>query len=384
MGSDDLGRRIVCNSAALCVIYNVMKNIKIGSKKIGEGYPTYIIAEIGSNFDHSLERAKKLAKLAKDLGADAFKIQNFKAPKIVSDTGFKNMKVAFQSKWDKPVTEVYRAAEFPREWLQEISDYCKKIGIDFFSSPYDTEAVDLLENIGVKAHKIGSGEIDNLEFLQYVAKTGKPMIIGCGAATMKEVGEAVKTIRKAGNNKMVLLQCITNYPSPIADSNIKAMITIKNKFKVEIGYSDHTIGKEGGGDDPLNGITVPLAAVALGAKVIEKHFTDDRTRKGPDHPFAMDPNSFGKMVAGIRALEKALGVGEKKIMPSEKETVIIQRRGIYAAKNIDKGEKMTRDMLQLLRPAIGLRPSEIKRIIGKRTKKKILAGDSIKITDVVI
>lgn len=359
-----------------------LKSIKMGSKKIGEGFPTYIIAEIGSNFDGDIKRAKSLAKLSKDLGADAFKIQIFKAPKIVSDVGFKNMKVAFQAKWDRPVTEVYRQAEFPREWLQEISDYCRKIGIDFFSSPYDIEAVDIIEKLNTPAYKIGSGEVDNLEFLKYVAEKGKPVILACGAATMKEIGQAVATIKKTGNDKIVLLQCVTNYPSPMIDANINAMLTIKNKYGVEVGYSDHTIGQEGGGDDPLQGITVPLGAVALGARIIEKHLTDDRTRKGPDHPFAMDPNSFGKMVAGIRALEKALGTGEKKIMPSEQETVIIQRRGIYAIKDIKPGEKISRNMIEFLRPAVSLRPPEIRKILGKAAKKKILKGSPINLSDI--
>ena len=360
-----------------------MPDIKIGEKNIGAGYPTYIIAEVGSNFDGNLERAKYLANLAKETGADAYKIQNFLAPKIVSIKGFQNLQVSFQSKWDKPVVEVYRRAEFPREWLKELSEYCKKIGIDFFSSPYDIEAVKLLEEIDSPAYKIGSGEIDNLEFLEYVAHLGKPIILSCGATTLEEIENAVSVIRNTGNDQIVLLQCVTNYPSPIANANIRAMVAIKEKFGVEVGYSDHTIGPAGSGDDPLSGITVPLGAVALGAKVIEKHFTDDRTRKGPDHPFAMDIETFKKMVEGIKTLEKALGDGVKKVMPSEKETVIIQRRGIYAARNIEKGQIISREMVEFLRPAIGLRPPQINMILSKVAKHKILAGEPIALDDVV-
>jgi sialic acid synthase SpsE len=359
----------------------MMNDISIGSRKIGAGHPTYIIAEIGSNFDGDLGRAKSLAKLAKDLGADAYKIQNFSAPKIVSNAGFKNLQVAFQAKWDKPVVEVYRKAEFPREWIQEVADYCKEIGIDFFSSPYDIEAVDQLEAVGVPAHKIGSGEIDNLEFLAHIARTGKPMIIGCGASTMEEIEAAVKTIRAEGNENIVLLQCVTNYPSPIKDSNIRAMNALKDAFNVLVGYSDHTIGAAGGADDPLNGITVPLGAVALGGCVIEKHFTDDRTRKGPDHPFAMNPEEFKMMVDGIRAMEQALGDGEKKLMPSEAQTVIIQRRGIYAVKDIAPGQPITRDMVEFLRPAVGLRPPALGRVVGKTLNKAIPAGEPIREED---
>lgn len=357
--------------------------IKIGNKIIGKNQPAYIIAEVGSNFDGSLVRAKKLAKLAKDCGADAYKIQNFLAPKIVSSEGFKNLQIAFQAKWNKPVIETYRQAEFPRKWLRELSDYCQKIDIDFLSSPYDTEAVDLLEKIKIPAYKIGSGEIDNLQFLQYIAKKNKPIILGCGAATIKEIREAVDTIRQTNNNKIILLQCVTNYPSPIRDSNIRAMQTIQDKFKVLVGYSDHTIGKSGKGDDPLDGLTVPLGAVALGAVVIEKHFTDDTTRQGPDHPFAMSTEGFKKMVRGIRSMEQAIGNGKKEVMSSEQETVIIQRRGIYASKDIEKGEKISLAKVEFLRPATYLRPPQLNKVIGKKANLKIFAGEPIKLANLI-
>lgn len=354
---------------------SAQETITIGKRVIGPGHPSYIIAEIGSNFDGDLERAKMLAKKCKEAGADAYKIQNFLAPKIVSAEGFKNLQVAFQKKWDKPVVEVYKKAEFPREWVKELADYCKEIDIEFFSSPYDTDAVDLLEEIGVAAHKIGSGEIDNLEFLMYVAKTGKPIIIGTGSATNEEVAAAVKAIRSTGNNKIVLLQCVTNYPSPIIDANLKAMVTMGEEFEVLYGYSDHTINPEAGGDDPLAGITVPLGATALGSCLIEKHVTDDPSRTGPDHPFAMTiDKNFRDMVLGIRAMEAALGDGKKRLMDSEKETVVIQRRGIYAVKDIKVGEAITREALEYLRPAVGLRPPEIFSVVGKTATKDIKAG----------
>jgi len=359
-----------------------MSKIKIGDRNIGAGNPVYIIAEAGSNFDNDFDRAKHLAKLAKEVGANAYKIQNFLAPKIISKKGFQNLQVSFQAGWDQPVCEVYKKAEFPREWLKKLSEYCRKIGIDFLSSPYDLEAVDLLEELNIPAYKIGSGEIDNLEFLEYVARLNKPIILSCGATTLKEIKNAVSAIRNTNNNQIILLQCVTNYPSPIADANIRAMTTLKEKFGVEVGYSDHTVGKEGGGDDPLYGITIPLAAVALGATVIEKHFTDDRIRKGPDHPYAMDTKGFKKMVEGIRTLEKALGDGVKRIMSSEKETVIIQRRGIYADRNIEKGQKISRNMVEFLRPAIGLRPPEINKILSRVAKHKILVGEPITLDDI--
>ncbi len=360
-----------------CDIKN-MTTIKINNNVIGEGQPVYIIADVGSNFDGSLERAKMLAKLAKEAGADAFKIQNFLSSKLVSQKGFNGVKLAHQIKWEKPVAEVYKDAEFPREWLREFSDFCESIGIDFFSSPYDIDAVDELEKIGVPAYKIGSGEIDNLEFLRYIAQKQKPVILSCGASSKEEIWQALSVIREAGNQRIVLLQCATNYPSMLADSNLNAMISLKKEFGVEVGLSDHTIGKEGGGDDPLGGITAPMAMVALGGVVVEKHFTDDIKRKGNDHPFAMNAAAFKIMVDSIRSVEKVLGDGQKRVLNSEKETIIIQRRGIYAKENIKAGEIISRDKIEFLRPALFLRPPQITAILGKKAKHDILAGDPIK------
>lgn len=359
------------------------QSIRIGKKKVGPGHPTYIIAEVGSNFDGSLERAKRLAKMCKEAGADAFKIQNFSAPKIVSEAGFKNLKVAFQAKWKKPVVEVYRAAEFPHAWIGELAEYCRTIDIEFLSSPYDVESVDALKRVEIAAYKIGAGEIDNLEFISYVAKIGKPVILSAGAATLKETETALRTVRDAGNDKVVLLQCTTNYPSPMRDTNLKAMVVMRKNFGVVTGHSDHTIGVDDGGDDPLNGILVPIGVAALGGSVIEKHVTDDRSRTGPDHPFAITMDELNLMVRSVRSMEAALGDGKKQVMPSEKKTVIIQRRGMYAARDIEKGERIERDMIVLLRPAVGLRPHVLKRAIGKRVRRSIRSGQPIKAHDIL-
>lgn len=358
-------------------------SITIGKRIVGTGHPAYIIAEIGSNFDGDLDRAKALAKMCKEAGADAYKIQNFLAEKIVSEAGFKNLRVAHQAKWDKPVVEVYKKAEFPRAWLKELADYCASIDIDFFSSPYDTDAVDQLEAVGVPVYKMGSGEIDNLELLAYVAATKKPIILATGSATTEEVEAAVATIRAQGNNQIAVLQCITNYPSPVADANLRAMVALGERLGVPYGYSDHTTGRAGGGDDPLGGLTVPLGAVALGGSILEKHVTDDTSRSGPDHPFAMviDGN-FKSMIEATRALEAALGDGVKRVMPSEAETVIIQRRGFYATRAIAEGETITKESVQLLRPAIGLRPGEASILIGSKARRAIEAGAPILKDDV--
>ena len=355
--------------------------IKINNNIIGQGQPTYIIAEVGSNFDGSLDRAKMLAKMAKEAGANAYKIQNFLASKLVSQRGFEGLQVAHQAKWDKPADQVYREAEFPREWLKELSGYCREIGIDFLSAPYDKEAVDLLDEIGVPVFKFGAGEIDNIEFLEYAAKKGKPMIVSCGACTIEDVRRAVQAIKNAGNDQIILLQCITSYPTFMKNANLRAMVSLKEAFSFEVGYSDHTTGEKGGGDDPLEGITVPLASVALGGVVIEKHFTDDISRKGQDHSFALPIETFKKMVSAVRALENGMGDGVKKVEESEKETVVIMRRGIYAKEDIKEGEVFSKEKIEFLRPARFLRPPQVVELEGKKAERNISKGEPIKPDD---
>ena len=342
-----------------------MRKIKIGDCYIGDGEPVYIIAEIGSNFDGNLEQAKKLIDLAKEAGANAAKFQSFMPDKIIARKGF-STKVSFQAKWDKPVYEVYSEAMLPREWHRELASYCGEKNIQFLSAPYDREAVDLLSEIGVPAFKIGSGEIDNPPFLEYVAKKGKPIILGTGASTLGEVGEAVNTIRGAGNEDIVLLHCVTNYPSPIEEANIRAMLTLREAFQVPVGYSDHSPGS-----------VVPLGAVALGACVIEKHFTFDKARKGPDHPFAMDVPEMTAMIKDVRLLEKALGSAVKQVTLAEAETIVIQRRGLFARVDIPAGTSITPEMMEPLRPATGIPPKQIQMVIGKRTKVDIPQGEPI-------
>jgi len=343
-----------------------MKRIKIGDRWVGDGEQTYVIAEIGSNFDGSMERAKMLISLAKDCGADAVKFQCFTSDKIISKEGFDELKVGFQAKWKKSVSEVYKSAEFPREWHDELFHYANKKGLHFLSSPYDKEAVDILDELGVPAFKIGSGDITWHEMLKYIAKKGKPIILSVGASTIAEIDEAVKAIRLEGNNDFILLQCVTNYPSHFESANIRAMKAMGELFDALVGYSDHT---------PRT--VVPLGAVSLGACVIEKHFTDDKTRKGPDHPFAMDAKDFKEMVDSIRILEKALGSPVKDLYEEEKETVILQRRCLRAAKDIPKGSEITEDMIEVLRPLAkdALEPKYKEIIIGREAKEDMKKGD---------
>lgn len=344
-----------------------MKTINIDGRTVGDGQPVYIIAEIGSNFDNDIDRAKYLVDLAKKCGADAVKFQSFLADKIVSKEGFKGLQVGFQAKWKKPVYEIYKDAEFPREWHEEIANYCKKVGVTFFSAPYDKDAVDLLEKINVPVYKIGSGDITWLEMLEYIANKGKPIILGAGASNIDEIEEAVKIIRSTGNNDLILLQCVTNYPSTFDDANIKAMLELRKKFDCLVGYSDHTPGS-----------VVPLGMTALGGCVIEKHFTDDKTREGPDHPHSMDKEEFTFMVDSIRSLEKSLG-SEKDIYPEECETVILQRRCLRASEDIKKGTILNRELISVLRPAPedSIYPKHLEQIIGKKVKTDIKKGQHL-------
>ena len=343
-----------------------MKRIKLGDRWIGEGEPIYLIAEIGSNFNGSLERAKKLIDLAKSSGADAVKFQCFTADEIISKEGFEGLKLGFQAKWGKSVYQVYKDAEFPRQWHKELFDYAHKARIHFFSSPYDKEAVDILDDLGVPAFKIGSGDITWLEMVKYIASKGKPVILGAGASTVSEIDEAVKAIRSQGNQGIILLQCVMNYPSQFESANIRAMKAMGEMFNVFVGYSDHTAGS-----------VVPLGAVALGACVIEKHFTDDKTLVGPDHPFAMDGKDFKEMADSIRILEKALGSPVKDLYAEESETIILQRRCLRAAKDISAGEVITKDKVVVLRPLANncLAPKYENAIVGKKARSNLKKGE---------
>lgn len=347
------------------------KELKIGKKIIGENYPVYIIAEIGANFDQDINKAKKLIKAAKDCGADCAKFQSFKAEKIVSAGGFASMQLkGVHGSWGRPVHEVFRDAEFPREWHKEIKDYCDEIGIDFSTSPYDFEAVDLCEELNIPFIKIGSGEITWLEMLEYIAKKNFPMMLATGDATMAEIDEALQTIEATGNNKLLLMQCITNYPSKIESANINVLKTYETAFNILTGYSDHSPGP-----------VVALGSVALGAKVIEKHFTLSNEDIGPDHPHSMNVNEFKRMVDYIRELEEAMGSTRKLVVEEESETVYVQRRGLYAKHFIPTGKVIEQEDITVLRPALGIYPKYKNVIIGRKASKDIKEDSPIFWTD---
>lgn len=346
---------------------------KIGKHRVGGDNPTYFIADIAANHDGNLERAKLLIRMAAESGANAAKFQNFRAPEIVSDYGFRNLggQQSHQSAWKKSVVEVYAEASIPFEWTPELKAECDNVGIDYFSSPYDFDAIDMLDPY-VPAYKIGSGDITWLEVLEKMAKHGKPVILATGASMIGDVQRAVHTIYKHNLN-LVLMQCNTNYtadPKNYDHIHLRVLDTYRSMFpEAVLGLSDHTFGH-----------ATVLGAVALGARVIEKHFTDDNDRVGPDHKFAMNPKTWSEMVENTRLLERALGVGDKFVAGNEQDTVVIQQRCLRASRKIQAGEIISRDMIAVLRPATpgAIKPYDIHEVIGTRASTDIAEGQELR------
>lgn len=351
--------------------------IKIADRLIGPNHPTYFIADIAANHDGDLERARLLIRLAKEAGADAAKFQNFQAPKIVSDYGFKAMdggQVSHQATWKKTVFEVYSEASIPLGWTPTLVEECNDVGIHYFTSPYDFESIDAIDPY-LPAYKIGSGEIDWIESLELMASKGKPVLIATGASNIGEVQKAVHAILKI-NKQMVLMQCNTNYtasPDNYDYINLNVLKTYANMFpKVVLGLSDHTHGN-----------ATVLGAVTLGARVIERHFTDSNDREGPDHKFAMNPEAWADMVRETRLLERALGSADKAIAANEQDTQVVQRRCLRAARDIKAGEIFSREMIDVLRPATegAIKPDQILKIIGTRALSDMPLGKELRWTD---
>lgn len=346
--------------------------IFIQEREISISAPTYFIADLASNHDGDLKRAKELIFLAKEAGADAVKFQHFKAEKIVSHYGFSHLgiKMSHQSKWKKSVFDIYKQYECNREWTRELYETTRTAKIDFLTSPYDREAVELLDKY-LPAYKIGSGDITWIEMIELIAKRKKPVMLATGASGWKDVVRAVEAILKH-NKQLILLQCNTNYTGSIENFkyvNLKVLESFKLAYpQMIIGLSDHT---------PQH--STVLGAITLGARVIEKHFTDDNSREGPDHSFAMNPQSWREMIARSRELEQALGDGFKKVEDNEKDTVIIQRRSIRILQSMKAGQKLQRNNLTILRPVPygALEPYLISNIVGRILKKDKLSGDAL-------
>lgn len=346
--------------------------VYINGREISISEPTYFIADIASNHDGDLERAKALIWSAKEAGADAVKFQHFVAGKIVSDFGFRNLggQLGHQSKWHKPVYEIYQQYECNRDWNDALIATAAAAKIDFLTTPYDFEAVEMLDP-HLPAYKIGSGDITWIDFIRYVAGKQKPVLLATGASCMDDVERAVAAVLEL-NRQFVLLQCNTNYTGSIENLrhvNLRVLQTYAIRYpNMILGLSDHTPGH-----------ATVLGAVAIGARVIEKHFTDDNGRVGPDHAFSMNPESWREMVERCRELEAALGNGIKRVEENEAETVVLQRRSLRLAKDRKAGDVLTEQDLEVLRPAPAgaLQPYELPKVLNRKLKIAKQAGDAL-------
>jgi|TARA_B100001964_G_scaffold245829_1_gene337077 N-acetylneuraminate synthase/N,N'-diacetyllegionaminate synthase len=340
--------------------------IKIGDKLVGNKSPILIVAEAGVNHNGNINLAKKLVDAAVEAGADAVKFQTFNAENIVTISAEKAKYQRERTGSEKPQYDMLKKLELTAEEFIELAKYSRKRGIIFLSSPFDENSVDLLDEIGVPAFKIPSGEITNFPLLKYIAKKGKPVILSTGMSTLEEVREALKVIKNNGSNDVILLHCVTGYPSKVKDMNLRVMETLKTTFGLPIGLSDHTLGT-----------TIPTASVALGAVLLEKHFTLDKNFIGPDHKASLDPKELSGMVLAIRDVETALGNGIKKITQEEEEIKAVLRKSIVAKVDITKGAIIQEDMLIIKRPASGLEPKFIAIIVGRKTTHNIRKDEPI-------
>lgn len=336
------------------------KIIKIGDRLIGNGEPVFIIAEAGVNHNGDVNLAKQLIDKAAGAGVDAVKFQTFHANNLVTCTAAKADYQKSTTAPDESQFDMIKKLELSDDVFLELSDYAKKKKILFLSTPFDEESVDLLDRIGVLAYKIPSGEITNFPLLKKIAEKKRPVILSTGMASLGEVEDAFQYLKKCGTENIILLHCTTSYPASITSTNLRAMETLHCAFQVPVGYSDHT-----------EGIIIPIAAVAMGASVLEKHFTLDKTLPGPDHKASLEPEELCAMVKAIRAVETALGSGIKE--PHEEENAIkkVARRSLIACRDINAGEMLKENDLAIKRPGTGIEPKYMELILTRRTRTRI-------------
>ena len=337
-----------------------MNRIKIANYTIGPGQPCFIIAEAGVNHNGDMEIARRLVEAAAQAGADAVKFQTFTAERIVTPDACKADYQLQTTDTDESHYEMLKRLELSAEMHQELIVHCRNQDILFLSTPFDERSADFLEELGIAAFKIPSGEITNLPFLAHVARKGKPMIVSTGMSCLGEVETAVQTIKDTGNQDLILLHSVSNYPADPSDINLRAMQTLTTAFKVPVGYSDHTEGSE-----------VAIAAVALGACLIEKHFTEDRNLPGPDHRASLEPEELKTLVNSIRTVETALGHGRKEPAASEANTAKSARKSLVSALKISAGTKITRDMIKIKRPGTGIAPTFLPTILGMKINRPL-------------
>lgn len=341
--------------------------LTIGKRKIGDNHPAFIVAELSANHRQNFDLAVRTIEAMKKAGADAVKLQTYTPDTITLDCDNKYFQINQGTIWDgTTLHKLYQEAYTPWEWQPKLQKVAKDLGLIFFSTPFDETAVDFLDEMKVLAYKVASLEIVDIPLLEYIASKGKPMIISTGIAELSDIKLALDACHKMDNSKIALLKCVTEYPTPLEEINLRTLSDLRKKFKTIIGLSDHTLD-----------INVTIAAVSLGAKIIEKHFILDRKLGGSDASFSLEPREFKAMVKAIRDTEKALGSSSYKLTGKMKKLRIFSP-SIFAIKDIKEGESLTKENIATIRPAYGLAPKYWHKILGKRTNQVITKGTPIK------
>jgi len=342
-----------------------MDRVRIGDRWVGAGEKCFIVAEPGSNHDGKLAQAKRLIEVAAEAGCDAVKFQTFKADKIVARVEDRPKYLDALAKPGETMHSLFQKLELPDDWHGELRDHARDHGLVFYSTPFDEASVDMLEALGVPCFKVASFELNHLPLIEHIARKKRPMILSTGMADLSDVEDALAVVYPH-HRDVLLLHCTSSYPAKVEDSNLRAMETLRRAFQVPVGLSDHSLG-----------ILVPAAAVALGACVIEKHFTVDKGLPGPDHPFALDPAELRDLVRSIRDVEAALGTGRKHRVAAEEELHRLARRRIFVVQDVAEGQLIASDMIGILRGTDGIEPKHLKAVVGRRARRPIRAHTAL-------
>lgn len=335
----------------------------IGSARIGADEPVFVIAEMSANHHHDYDEACRLVRAAKMAGADAIKLQTYTPDTMTLDSDGNDFRIGEGTVWEgRRLWDLYEEAATPWDWHRGLRDLAAELEMEFFSSPFDASAVEFLETLHVPAYKIASFELGDLALVRCVAETGKPIIMSTGMATFAEIEEAVEAVRAAGNRNLALLKCTSAYPAPPEEVNLRTMPHLAERFELPVGLSDHTLG-----------VAVPIAAVALGARIIEKHFTLSRDAGGPDAAFSLEPDEFAEMVASVRTTEAALGRVVEGATPHEAASLVF-RRSLFVVEEVRAGDLLTSSNVRSIRPGYGLAPRHLDTILGRRARIDIARG----------
>lgn len=340
------------------------------NQPIGVSHPPYIICEISANHNGDLERAKALLKAGKEAGADAIKLQTYTADTITLNSNLPDFQIR-GGLWDgENLYELYEGAHTPWEWHKPLFDYAKDLDITIFSSPFDTTAVDLLEDLDVPAYKVASFEVIDLPLIRYIASTGKPMIMSTGMANKGEIAEAIRTAKDAGCKELAILHCVSGYPAPSSDYNLRTLVDMQQEFGLVTGLSDHTLDN-----------TIAIASVALGASIIEKHFILDRSEGGPDSAFSLEPDEFKQLCEGVCTAWEALGRVDYGLKSSEKGNIKF-RRSLYYVKDLQAGDVISEDAIRSVRPGYGAAPKYHDQLIGRTMSKSVMKHTPVHLEDI--